>query len=310
MKTIARQISVIAVLVLWLTVFSGAPEVVARTGYAEPAYDMIVVQSSIDRKLSPADLDQLHDAVARFLAGEGPVLAGEYVVRIDFPPSRPGAAPEWVIVKLTNLPPPAFALAGDDTTGESAYGYGYDSGYAYSPYGYYDPFDPYFNGYYWSQVGGPFGGNRHWRIDRDDHDRVRDERGGESRRPDYRDRAGERRPVDMSKRPRVTYTRIDGQSGAQRSGERDDPARSQRSRNGTEVGHEHRVQAADNLPRFTDASRLQNTGAVDHPPQLSGDRPGRNSFAPPPPPPVRNQTAPPASNNQKDRDTGSRRPEP
>ncbi len=307
MKTIARNVWAVAVLGVGLLVFFGAPPLAARTGYAEPVYDLIVVQSSVGRKLSQADLEQLHDAVARFLAGQGPVRSGEYIVRIDFPPAGPGAAAEWMIVKLTNLPPPAFSLAGDNPTDESDYNYGYDSGYAYSPYGYYDPFNPYFNGDYWPSGGIPFRTDRHWRSDRYDH--KRDVRARNDGRPDFRDQTGEPRPIDMSKRPRVTYTRIDDQSGAHRHGERDDSSRNPHSRNEAQSGPEHRLQRPENTPHSPESVRWRDTGSTVHPSPLSSGRTARNSFVPPPPP-VRIQSPPPASTSQGDRDNGNRKHEP
>jgi hypothetical protein len=304
MKTIARYAWAVAALGAGLFFLSGASPLAARTRFAEPAYDLLVVQSSTDRKLSPADLEQLHEAVARFLASRGPVRSGEYIVRIDFPPQAPGAAAEWMIVKLTNLPPPAFALVEDYSPAESGYDYPYDYGSAYSPYGSYDPFDPYFTGYYWPSAGIPLRAGGHWRGDRDDHNR--DGHAQNDGRPDYKGKPGDRRPGDMSNRPRVTYTRIDDQTGAHRQGERDGRAHDAHPRNDLQPRHERLARTAENTLHSPEPASWRDTGSALRPSHLSGEQSSRNSFTPPP---VRTPSPPSDSSSQRDKDAGNRKQE-
>ncbi len=305
MKTIARYAWVILALGAGLLFSSGTMLLAAQTRHTEPVYDLIVVQSSIDRKLTPADLDQLHEAVARFLASQGPIRSGEYIIRVDFPPERPGAAAEWMIVKLTNLPPPTFSQVDDYPPVETGYDYRYDYGYAYSPYGYYDPFGLYFDNYYWPSRTIPFqpgrhGPGAHRPGDTDDHPR------GTQARNDSQ--PGEHRPGYRNDRPRVTYTRVGDQPGAHRPGDKDGCSRDTHPRNEAQSDHEHRIRTAENTPHSSDSGRWRDTGSTGRSAPLSSERTGGTSFTPPPAH-ARTETPPPASNSQRDKDNGARKQE-
>ena len=107
-----------------------------------PFHDFSVVRSSGNWKLTTAELDQLQAGVEKFLAGQGLVRPGTYLVRIEFPPAEPGQVAEWVIVKLTNAMIPDLAeIEPRQSLGPDAFYYAYDDGFGYPLFGYDDPFD-------------------------------------------------------------------------------------------------------------------------------------------------------------------------
>ena len=280
---------------------SGTTPLAARTGHAEPDYDLLVVQSSADRKLTQADLDQLHAAVARFLASQGPVRSGEYIVRIDFPPTRPGADAEWMIVKLTNLAPPAFSFDDDYAPAETGYAYRYDYGYACSPYDCYDPFGFNPTGYYCSSPvmgfrSGGFRSGEHRTGDRDDRSHGTHARGDGP--------TAEQRPWDKTARPQIPNAHVGNQPAANSRGDKDN--RSRGTRNEVRPAHQPRIQTAENTLNSTNADRRRDAGLTGHSVPLSSERAGVSSFTPPP---ASARISPPAAttNGQRDKDNGSRR---
>jgi hypothetical protein len=145
MKTFARYAWTMPVLAVGLFMSGCATPRTARYYRTVPLSDFTVISSSSDRKLSTAEMDQLQAGVEKFLAGQGLVHSGDYLVRIDFAPAAPGLPAEWVLVKLTSLPVPNLPLVEIYPAVASVdYAYPYTDGYGYAPYGYDDAFGFYY----------------------------------------------------------------------------------------------------------------------------------------------------------------------
>jgi hypothetical protein len=288
MKTLARHAWTVSALGIALLLAGCETMHTARKQEpVKPAYDFTVVQSSSDRTLTPADLALLREAVAKFLAGQGLVRSGEYLVRVDFPPDQPGAAGEWVIVKLTNLPTPTYTLVAAYSASEPEYFDPYDLRYGSwaEPY-YYDPFD-FGRGIYcrppplhpynrWDHDGGD-----HRPGDKDNHptgtharnDPRHDGNGWRDRdgRHDGVGKAvGDHRPGDKGDHPTGTHAR-------------NDPRRDGDGRhNGVgKSDGDHRPRATDGTARRGDTNRPRDYGSPSTV-QVARERSGGGSYTPPP----------------------------
>lgn len=147
MTTTARKILATATLgVVTLLAACSAPRS-ARAVRTPPTCSFTVLESSSDRSMTPKEQEQLRDAVAKFLEGEGLKQAGVYYVRVDFASETADAKAEWALVRLINQPAATYQLiAAYPDIGD----YYYPVGYRYSAYpysSYYDPFDHTYGAY-------------------------------------------------------------------------------------------------------------------------------------------------------------------
>ncbi len=154
MKTFVRPVWAVPALVFAVFLAGCASPRTSRIYRAEQSggragslYDFQVVSASSERRLSTAELEQLEAGVQKFMASQGLLVrTGEYLIRIEFPPPAPGLATEWVLVRLTSVPVPAFSVAETyPAVGYYDYYSPFDYGYGYydDPYGYYYPLDFY-----------------------------------------------------------------------------------------------------------------------------------------------------------------------
>ena len=103
------------------------------------SYKLTVVESPLNRTLSPQEAEQLQTYVLQYLLTQGPVRNDTYTVRIDFPPEAPGAVSEYMIVQLTAEAQPSYTVLTDYP--EPWYYNPYYVGYSYfglMGYSYYD----------------------------------------------------------------------------------------------------------------------------------------------------------------------------
>src|SRR5262249_44403173 len=105
-------------------------------------FEMTLVESSTDRQLSPAEMEQVRPGAVNCLASQKDLVPGDYYVRVNFTPDASDANGDWAIVRLTSRPEPTYSLVaaypaemGDDAEGDvyAANYYDYDYGYAYDP---------------------------------------------------------------------------------------------------------------------------------------------------------------------------------
>ena len=110
-----------------------------------PTSEFTVIESSFGRELSAQEMSQLRDGVTKYLESQGVSPAGEYYVRVNFPPEQPEGTGAWVVVKVTRLPASTYTLIaaypaiGPDDYYPYAFAYNEGFGYGELAYGYYDP---------------------------------------------------------------------------------------------------------------------------------------------------------------------------
>jgi len=178
MKTFVRPVWAVSALILTMILAGCESPHTARYyrgersgGRLEPLYDFQVVSASRERRLSTAELEQLEAGVQKFMASQGLLVrTGEYLIRVEFPPLVPGAGAEWVLVKLTSVPVPAFQMAETyPVYAYSDYYYPFDFGYDYADrYGYYYPWDYRRTSPVWHRTDRDHGRGDHGQGDRHD----------------------------------------------------------------------------------------------------------------------------------------------
>lgn len=303
MKTIARYVWAIAALggVLFVSSCNSASTTTrtARIRQVAPVNKFTVVESSTGRELSPQETTQLRDAVAKFLEGQGVGRAGEYYVRVDFTPEKPGEPGEWVVVKVTNLPGSTYTLiAAYPAIGPDdyyPYEYAYDQRYGYggSSYGYYQP--PIF--YPTNYHPRPHPVTPRQRDDDKPGDRDNRPRGtNDGGRHDRNDGppAQVNRPRNADRVPRSS----DSGAGPQERARRDSTPRS------PDFGRSRERGSQDSTPRSSDFGRSSDHGSRDSTPAPSSERSSGSSYSPPPPAPV----SEPVSQPSRDTDSNSSNP--
>jgi hypothetical protein len=209
----------------------------ARAPRVAPSYAFTVVKSSLARQLTADEMVQLQVAVERFLAGQGMVNHGDYFVRLDFAPVAPGAAGEWVIVRLSNLPGASSGMLAADVEEDPAYEADRPvfEPVFYGAYEFYAPWDYSYVGYQGPILPLP-------------------------RRPrDYR--PGDHKPGDHKPGEHRTAGGVDFRPNPARVGADGKPI------------HDHRPLTAEYSPRQTDPNRRREADAAGSPTHLS--TPGR-----------------------------------
>jgi hypothetical protein len=211
MNTLARQVSLAAILSAMLVLSGCSSAGTARRTPAKAPVQITVVEKSKGLELTPELLADLHRSVAKYLAEQGYGQEGEYLVKANLTPDQPEETGQWVVLRITNRPTRTFTLlaaypGADDVYPYDHYGY-YNYGYpTYARYGYYDPLDFGwgYGGYYPSAPVTP--PRVHQPGDKRDNHKPGTPTRWNGNRPDY-NRPDHNRPDDS--RPRPSYPRND-----------------------------------------------------------------------------------------------------
>ena len=142
-----------------------------RTEPGREVSQFAVVDKSKDLEVTPQLLAELRTSVAKYLKEEGYTRAGEYTVKVNFTPDLPEGTGKWVVVRLGNVPARTFTLLAAYPGADVYYPYDYRGFYnygspAFARFGYYDPYDYYYGGYF-PPAGLP--SNNYRPVDRNNH---------------------------------------------------------------------------------------------------------------------------------------------
>lgn len=126
---------------------AGCTTTVSKAPRPKPLVEFTVVESSTRQELTPAQLDELREAVIAYLQDEGRTGNQVYLVKVNFATASPDEVPQWVIVRIGNLPARTFQVlaaypGADDYYPYDHHRFGYYSPgyYGFPRYGYNDPY--------------------------------------------------------------------------------------------------------------------------------------------------------------------------
>jgi len=126
---------------------SGCTTTVSKAPRPKPMVEFTVVESSTQQELTPAQLDELREAVIAYLQAEGLTGNQVYLVKVNLATASPDEVAQWVIVRTGNISARTFQVlaaypGADDYYPYDHHRFGYYSPgyYGFSRYGYSDPY--------------------------------------------------------------------------------------------------------------------------------------------------------------------------
>jgi hypothetical protein len=127
--------------------FNGCYSPAARAPRPKSTVEFVVVESSTEKQLTPAQLAALRATVLAYLREQGLSGGRTYYVKVEFPAANPADEPQWAIVRINNLSTQAYTVIAAYPGSDDYYPYDYGrSGYSHGGYtGFtrYDYHDPY-----------------------------------------------------------------------------------------------------------------------------------------------------------------------
>ena len=153
MKTLARYLST-AVALGALLAFAGCTTQTARAVPSRTNYQVTVVESSKDLKLTEQQAAEIRSSAVAYLKENGLSRGGEFFVKVNLTPGSPEETDRWVVLRISSLPTRTYTLLAVYPGPDDSYPFDYyrfNGSYRYAGfggYGYYDPFDYGSSGYY------------------------------------------------------------------------------------------------------------------------------------------------------------------